>query len=232
MRNYIHILWSASLFALLCAGCPQSATSAPTLTARITISSTTGGAPHTVSVSAAGSTSPSGIESVEWDFAGQRTVSTTTATHTFFEAGRHRVTLIVRDADGNTDKTFMDVRVAGGIATARIAASVIEGVGPLRVDFDASASGASPDVVRDFIWDFGDGQRGFNEFVSHTFTRVGTFTVRLTIVTEGGTTDQAAVAIFVRAPDAPAPDPANEPNAPSDPNAPADPNTPIDPNAP
>ncbi len=50
--------------------------------------------------------------------------------------------------------------------------------------FDTSKSTLPPDTtINEIVWDFGDGVRTTGEKVTHTYTRAGTYTVRLTIFT-------------------------------------------------
>lgn len=52
--------------------------------------------------------------------------------------------------------------------------------------FDASASRDPDGRIEEFRWDFGDGTQAFGQSVSHTFTRSGRFSVRLTIGDDRG----------------------------------------------
>jgi PKD repeat protein len=78
---------------------------------------------------------------------------------------------------------------------ASVQASATEGVAPLVVTFDASASQGNIAV---FSWVFGDGAQGQGERVSHTFTRAGVFNVRLTVEDSNGNEDNKTVTITVR----------------------------------
>jgi len=61
-----------------------------------------------------------------------------------------------------------------------------KGEAPLKVNFDASLS-YDPDgqIVR-YDWDFGDGSFGTGKIVSHTYTKDGLFSVRLTVTDDKG----------------------------------------------
>ena len=107
MVSRITTLGSCLALLTLAGGCPQTAVP-PTdngVDARIGISATRGPAPLTVSVTAVDSSSRSGdIVSYAWDLAGQSTSDEVTAVHTFAEAGRHTITLRVRDSAGPRDR--------------------------------------------------------------------------------------------------------------------------------
>lgn len=58
------------------------------------------------------------------------------------------------------------------------------GAAPITVQFDARSS-AAPGGVRAYLWDFGDGQRGYGAVVSHDYAYAGRATVRLTVLDAG-----------------------------------------------
>jgi len=66
---------------------------------------------------------------------------------------------------------------------ARISASALEAPAPATLTFDASASlpGTADDRFDRFTWDFGDGERGLGQLISHTYSAAGTYTVTLTV---------------------------------------------------
>ncbi|MGQ9590869.1 MAG: PKD domain-containing protein [Planctomycetota bacterium] len=64
------------------------------------------------------------------------------------------------------------------IPAAVFTATPTEGGAPLAVTFDASAS-IGKDLA--YAWDFGDGETGTGKVVTHTYTRVGNFTAKLTV---------------------------------------------------
>lgn len=64
---------------------------------------------------------------------------------------------------------------------ATFTASVTAGDIPLTVEFDASASVDPDGSLVQWQWTFGDGTTGSGAVVSHTYTRAGKFTVRLTV---------------------------------------------------
>ena len=55
--------------------------------------------------------------------------------------------------------------------------------------FDGSASSDSDGAIRSFEWDFGDGSRASGSVVQHTYGTAGTFTAKLTVVDDDGSTD-------------------------------------------
>ncbi len=63
----------------------------------------------------------------------------------------------------------------------QIAASPARGVSPLRVLLDAASSYDADGHITRWSWDFGDGQNGDGESISHVFTNPGIYLVRLTV---------------------------------------------------
>jgi len=57
------------------------------------------------------------------------------------------------------------------------------------VRFDASGSYDPDGSIVKYIWDFGDGASGTGKIVAHTYSRAGTYTVRLTVQDDRGATD-------------------------------------------
>jgi len=186
------------LIPLAIGGCPNGGGSQAGVTARIGVSATTGEPPLTVVVSATSSTSTGGaIARVMWDFAGQATSEDMTAQHTFTKPGLYPVRLLVVDEAGEQGAAQVDVRVRGGPATAVLEADPSGGTAPLVVRFDASSSAAEDDVIRDYYWDFGDGDTSRSSAPVHLFEAAGEYAVTLRVVSAGGVEDSAQMTIPV-----------------------------------
>jgi hypothetical protein len=108
--------------------------------------------------------------------------------HTFEQEGLYTVALEVGTASGNIARHEVQVPVGNRPPVILANASNAFGAAPLTVEFDASGSD-SPygDIVR-YDWAFGDGTRKLDAgaVISHTFTRLGTFTVTLRITDDEG----------------------------------------------
>lgn len=82
---------------------------------------------------------------------------------------------------------------------ARFSASATDGLGPLTVTFDGSASSDPDGTVTAYQWAFGDGaSTSAGATVTHTYEDVGTFTARLTVTDDRGATGTATRTIRVR----------------------------------
>ncbi|MCX7844790.1 MAG: PKD domain-containing protein [Candidatus Bipolaricaulota bacterium] len=75
-----------------------------------------------------------------------------------------------------------------------------EGVAPLTVVCDGSLSFSEGGRIAEYIWDFGDGTRGFGPIVSHTYRRGGTYRVTLTVYDERGLKGSREAQVTVRFP--------------------------------
>jgi PKD repeat protein len=96
---------------------------------------------------------------------------------------------------------------------AALEATPTRGEAPLRVRFDARASSDPDGGVDEWRWDFGDGQSGRGEVISHTFDQPGVYEVALSVFDEEGSLDRATVQVTVLDPsEAPNNDPNNADN--------------------
>jgi PKD repeat protein len=162
----------------------------------------TGLAPLNVQFSGASSTDADGkIESYSWDFGDGATGSGVTVSHTYTRKGTYEVTLTVKDNKGGTGRDDITITVDENKApVAKIEAAPKKGTAPLDVDFDGSASSDADGDALTYRWDFGDGspaEEGTDELTSHTYTRDGTFTARLTVRDTKGASSSDQVTITV-----------------------------------
>ena len=72
-----------------------------------------------------------------------------------------------------------------------------EGVVPLVVEFDASASSDADGTIVGYEWDFGDGESASGAKVLHTFTDYGVFEVNVTVTDDHGAIDAEADSVQV-----------------------------------
>lgn len=184
----------------LLTGCPRSNAvlvtgSTGPVTPVIGASSTRGdAAPFEVVFTGVDSSSTAGsIVQWIWDFDDGSTGSGVSVSHTFTAAGRYDVTLTVTDSEGNSGTSAVAIRISGSDAvTAVIQATPNSGEPPLAVSFDGTASSAPDDIIRDYLWDFGDGSNtSIESSPIHIYAADGTYTVQLTVTTAGGVSAEA-----------------------------------------
>lgn len=134
------------------------------------------------------SQSGNNIASYAWEWGDGNNATGVNPSHAFNSVGIFEVTLTVTDDQGFT-----------GIATKQIEV-VPQNVPPVAdftfndlstedsylVDFDASLSTDADGMISSYFWDWGDGTQSTGRNLSHVYTNPGTYTVRLTVVDNGG----------------------------------------------
>ena len=83
--------------------------------------------------------------------------------------------------------------------TAAFTVDVTEGNAPLEVRFDASSSTDPDGRIVSYAWDFGDGNTGSGQIVTHTYETPGAYTPSLTVTDDRGathTTTGDAITVF------------------------------------
>ena len=120
------------------------------------------------------------ISTYEWDFGDGTTGSGENVSHTYAEPGTYSVTHHVSTRACEGQVTLPVVVVAAPVASFT-ATTVCQGE---ATQFTSTSTG---DQISGFQWNFGDGQTGTGETVSHTYTQAGNFQVTLTAEGSGGT---------------------------------------------
>ena len=152
-----------------------------------------GQATHFTSTS---TTSPSGqsISGYQWNFGDGQTGTGQTANHTYATAGTYQATLTVSTGNGHcTDQVTQTVTVSAAPNASFTATTVCQGD---PTQFTSTASGGQ---INGYQWNFGDGQTGNGQTVSHSYAQPGTYNVTHTIQTAGGCTDQVTQTVTVNA---------------------------------
>ena len=169
--------------------------------AKFNMSPNEGFAPLEVSVDASSSSDPNdSIKTYTWDFGdGTKKVGKTTS-HSYQKSGTFDVTLTVEDSYGAKSTFKKEVQIKNRPPNAMFSTLKTVGVAPLQIDFDASASSDTDGTINHYNWDFGNGDTSQGEQLSYTFTRPGTYSVKLTTVDNLGGTATQAKTISVIAP--------------------------------
>jgi PKD repeat protein len=146
------------------------------------------------------------ITSYSWtltDGGATKSFSGANFTYAYTNYGDSVVTLTVTDDLGATGSTSKTIHVNAINVIASISANPTSGYVPLTVSFDGSGSydPDSPNApnkgIVSYVWDFGDGSGGTGVKVSHTYSKAGTFTVKLTVTDDEGTTGSTTTQINV-----------------------------------
>ncbi|WP_459862934.1 PKD domain-containing protein [Endothiovibrio diazotrophicus] len=156
--------------------------------ASFTATPDSGAAPLTVTLDATASSDSDGrIVSYEWSSSDGQSTAGQTATMTFTGGGAQVVTLTVTDDSGNTSTAEQTINVSQDFyPVPRFTMSPGEGLAPLTVSLDASASSDEDGNIVDYRWVSSDGQITFGRNASLTFSSAGIYTVTLTVVDDQG----------------------------------------------
>jgi PKD repeat protein len=121
-----------------------------------------------------------------WNF-GDGSISTNAnPTHTYTTAGVYAVTLTVTNSYGTDDETKGEYIRVGTGPVADFGATPQSGGLPLAVTFKDMSAGNPTS----WAWVFGDGATSTAQNPSHTYTKVGTYAVRLTVANAFGTSSK------------------------------------------
>ena len=134
--------------------------------------------------SSGSSDSDGNIVATAWDF-GDGTTSTTAGlvTHTYQQAGKYNVSLVVTDNDNAQDSAVVEVTVTATGNQAPVADFTYSANG-LAVNFtDASTDDSG---VIGYLWAFGDGNSSQVQNPSHAYVAAGTYPVTLTVTDAQG----------------------------------------------
>jgi len=187
------------MFLVGCGGIPTVPNQAPI--ASFTATPISGVVPLQVSFNASSSSDSDGnIISYAWDFKDGNTGSGETINHTFYSTGSYNVKLTVTDDKGATDSTAKTITVTeppNQPPIASFTANPNSGVVPLEVSFDASGSYDPDGTIVSYQWDFKDGNTGSGKTISHTFSSIGNYDVKLTVTDDKGATDSTTKTITV-----------------------------------
>jgi RHS repeat-associated protein len=131
--------------------------------------------------------------------------------HDYKKAGVYHVKLTVIDSHGKKARITQSVTVKQAlppIANIRLL-SAQSGLAPFVAWFDASGSSDPQGFALQYNFDFADGSKvsQSNPKITHEFQNVGTYQVRLTVVSSSGLSSQQVISVQALAPTLP-PDPA------------------------
>jgi PKD repeat protein len=143
------------------------------------------------------------LVSYDWDFGdGTAHGSGVTSSHTYTAAKTYTVVLQVTDDLGHTGVMSATITVGFPGPTASFTVSPIDPAVGQPVQFNATASVASPGLtITSYEWDFGDGSAhttSASATTSHAFTTANTFTVVLTVTDSVGNKSTTSKTVTVR----------------------------------
>jgi FOG: PKD repeat len=119
-----------------------------------------------------------------WNFGDGTTSTERNPTHTYNRTGTYTVALTVTNPCGATNSTLKSDYVSvGNVPVADFVGVPTNGVSPLNVQFTDKSQGDG----LTYAWDFGDGATSAEKNPKHTYTKEGTYTVKLTVKNSYGT---------------------------------------------
>ncbi len=169
-------------------------------TARFTFSPQTGKAPLDVTFDASESSDDDGnITSYHWDFGDGQSGTGLTAVHRYAAEGTYTITLTVTDNDGDSGSATQQILVEkpNQPPVAHFTFSPVNGLFPLEVNFDASASSDPDGTIAEYEWSFGGEQSGSGRTITHTFNDVGVHKVILSVYDNDGDSSTASGTVEV-----------------------------------
>jgi gliding motility-associated-like protein len=131
--------------------------------------------------------SSSAAVSYSWDFGDGQTSTLPNPVHTYINYGSYDVRLIVSGSNGCTDTIVKKAHIRVEPPKVQINNMPVKGCVPFTVPFTSSVT--VEDNVTGYRWDFGDGATSTHATPSHTYSKEGSYTVKLVITTAGGCTD-------------------------------------------
>jgi PKD repeat protein len=167
-------------------------------------SSLSGIAPLKVDFQAQNVSDPDGtVVSIGWNFGDGATGMGAAVSHEFMTVGSFTVTMTLTDNLGAMTKKSVTITTTTNSPTNHppkgdIYISRSSGDAPLKVNFKAVKLSDSDGKITSIDWNFGDGKTAHGQNVSHTFLKVGTFSVTMTLTDNGGAKTTKTVKIKVK----------------------------------
>ena len=175
------LLTSIALLGLAACGGGGGAKNQPPV-AQFSVSPDRGAFPLPVTLDASASSDDSGISTYSWTFSDGSSATGVRVERTFTARGTYTATLTVTDSGGLTSTTAKTIEVLNNLAPeVSLSLSVADGVVPLTVAFDASATKDPENRALSFSWTLGDGNTATGATVNHVFDASNDYDVTLTV---------------------------------------------------
>ena len=130
--------------------------------------------------SSTSTTNPAGqqIQSFNWNFGDGQTGTGQNTTHTYANPGNYQVTLAVGCGGHCTSQITKTVSVYGQPTANFTYTTVCKGT---PTEFTSTATPPQGQQINSYQWNFGDGQTGSGQTVSHTYAQAGNYQVTHTV---------------------------------------------------
>jgi len=166
--------------------------------ALFTTSKTTALAGESVTFDASTSYDPDGtIESWNWNFGDGTTDTGQIVQHSFASHGIYTVTLTVKDDEQLSNSTQKTITVIE-YPIASFSYTPEEPLVDQTINFDATASNPVGGTIINYAWEFGDGETGTGQTITHSYSAAGTYQVKLTVTDSEDLTNATTKTIIVK----------------------------------
>lgn len=136
-----------------------------------------------------------GANEWQWDFGDGNTSNVQNPVHTFADSGTYIIRLrVVNYQTGCDDTSFYTLRILKEPANFSATDTVI----CRHTSTTFNAFGSSPGTIVNWSWNFGDGNTGSGESVSHTYPNPGLYTIKLVITDISGCKDSLTKTNYIR----------------------------------
>jgi len=157
-----------------------------------------------VSFKASGSYDDDGqINDYYWSFGDGKHSSSSSIKHTFERSGSYNVKLTVTDNEGETDSVSVTIKVYNSAPKASFTTSMSDDCAPVTVSFQASGSSDDDGYIAGYRWDWTndgnwDTSWSSSSTTTHIFSNKGTYTIKLEVKDDEGSTDTYSKTIVIK----------------------------------
>ncbi|MEM0492709.1 MAG: PKD domain-containing protein [Candidatus Thermoplasmatota archaeon] len=128
------------------------------------------------------------IISYEWSFGDGENKRGVTSFHVYINPGMYIVSLKVTDSLGGVGVATTRVKVVAGVPYADADGPYIGHINQVII-FNGSKSMDPDGVIKEWYWDFGDGNNSTGMVASHVYKHKGVYRVTLTVLDDDGASD-------------------------------------------
>lgn len=120
-----------------------------------------------------------------WDFGDSTTSTLQNPSHTYSGPGPYAVTFVATGNSFFSTDSITDIISPGTTPCMNVGFSTAS-LGPDSIQFTSSINGGVSPYT--YLWDYGDGNFGFNDSVAHNYSSPGVYAVHLTVTDANGCT--------------------------------------------
>ncbi len=140
------------------------------------------------------------IESYLWDFGDGTAGTGQTISHSYKNANKYHVVLVVKDNKGAQGTKEVSITVGDNESpTAEFVFSPPSPNVNEDVVFDASDSTDPDGTISSYDWDFNDTKTGHGKLITHKFSQIGTYAVTLRVTDNSGNSSTKTKSVVVSA---------------------------------